>query len=223
MSESASGIFHYLARRDDSLAPADLIIGFGHFDPRIPHRCGEIWLAQRSDALGSRILFTGGIGAGTADLQQPEALFFRDRLQCAWPEIPASAVLVEPHSTHTGENITFSEALLRRVSPEVCFERGIAHVVLVATPARQRRVFLACRKHWPHLHLSCAPPLSTFDEDRELFAAKGRNLETLLLGEMHRLLTYPALGFIADPDIPRFVLEAYYELKSQSTHEKGSR
>ena len=223
MSESASRIFHYLARRDDSLAPADLIIGFGHFDRRIPHRCGEIWLAQRSGAPASRILFTGGIGAGTADLGQPEALFFRDELRRAYPEIPTSAVLVEPDSSHTGENIAFSEALLRRLSPEACIERGIEHIVLVATPARQRRVFLACRKHWPHLQLSCAPPLSAFDADRDLFAAKGRDLETLLLGEMHRLLTYPALGYIVEPDIPSGVIEAYRDLHSHSNPEKGSR
>ncbi|MBN1248979.1 MAG: YdcF family protein [Anaerolineae bacterium] len=202
-------VYDYLAFRHDDLAPADLIVGFGHFDPRIPRTCGRLW----REGLAPRILFTGGIGAGTADLGQPEALYFRDELRKTYPEIPDGAVLLEPDSRHTGENIALSAALLRRVSPEASFEQGLARVILVATPARQRRVWLACRQHWPHLCLSCAPPPSTLVEDRALFASKGRDLVDLLAEEMARLLTYPGLGYIVEPQIPPAVLDAYQRLQ----------
>ncbi len=191
------------------MAPADLIIGFGHFDARIPQQCGRLWLEGRAP----RILFTGGIGAGTADLGQPEALYFRDQVLRLYPDLPPSALLIEADSRHTGENIENSTALLQRTSPEASFHCGIRHVILVATPARQRRVWLACRKHWSHLRLSCAPPQTTFEADHTIFAARQRNLVTLMMGEMDRILTYPAKGYIAETVVPPDVLGAYRRLQ----------
>ena len=203
--DAAQALFDYLSLRDPDVGSADLIIGFGHFDPKIPRQCGALWRAGRAP----RILFTGGVGAGTAGLGQPEALCFRDEVLRQFPEIPESAILVEPASRHTGENVEKSTVLLKAVSPEACFDHGIRHVILVATAARQRRVWLTCTKQWPHLSLSNLPPHTTYAQDLDLFAAKGRDLDALLLGEMDRLLTYPALGHIAQPDIPQEVLDAY--------------
>ncbi len=202
-------LFDYLALRDSGVGPADLIIGFGHFDLKIPRQCGALWRAGRAP----RILFTGGVGAGTAGLGQPEALCFRDEVLRHFPEIPESAILVEPVSRHTGENVEKSTVLLKAVSPEACFDRGIRHVILVATAARQRRVWLTCTQHWPHLSLTNLPPRATHAQDLALFAENGRDLDALLLGEMERLLTYPALGHIAQPDIPQEVLDAYRLLR----------
>ncbi|MCD6284804.1 MAG: YdcF family protein [Anaerolineae bacterium] len=207
--DAAQTLYDYLALRDASVGPADLIIGFGHFDLKIPRQCGALWRAERAP----RILFTGGVGAGTAGLDQPEAVYFRDEVLRHCPEIPESTILVEASSRHTGENVARSTALLKAVSPEACFDRGIDRVILVATAARQRRVWLTCTKHWPHLSLENLPPHATYAQDLALFAEKGRDLDALLLGEVERLLTYPSLGYIAQPDIPREVLDAYRMLR----------
>lgn len=204
-NDATQTLFGYLARRDMTVEPGDLIIGFGHFDPKIPLRCGALWRA----GLAPRILFTGGFGAGTADLGRPEALYFRDVILQHYPEMPASSILVEPASRHTGENVEKSTALLRAVSPEACFDRGIRHVILVATAARQRRVWLTCQKHWPHIRLTNAPPVTSLETERRLFAGKGRDLVPLLLGEMARILDYPERGFIVSDTVPGDVLEAY--------------
>jgi len=210
---AVEALYDYLAARDAPVAPADLVIGFGHFDPRVSRRCGDLWEAGLAD----RILFTGGVGAGTADLGKPEALFFWDELRLSHPHIPAQAVLIELDSRHTGENIEMSQGLPRAVSPEACIEQGIEHVILVATPARQRRVWLACRQHWPHVRLTNAPPESALEADVALFASKGRNLRELLAGEARRILAYPALGYIAADEVPGNVLAAYSELTSLSS------
>ena len=72
--DDAKTCFEYLYVCDASLEPADLIIGFGHFDPKIPRRCCELYV----QGYAPRILYTGGIGAGSADIGMAEAIYFRE-------------------------------------------------------------------------------------------------------------------------------------------------
>jgi len=206
--DAAQALFDYLALRDSSAGPADLIIGFGHFDLKIPRQCGALWRA----GWAPRVLFTGGVGAGTVGLGQPEALCFRDEVLRQFPEIPESAILVEPASRHTGENVAKSSALLKAASPEACVDRGIHRVILVATAARQRRVGLTCMKHWPHLSLVNLPPHASYAQDLALFAENGRDLDVLLLGEIERPLTYPARGYVAPIVLPEAIISTYHAL-----------
>lgn len=63
-----------LAVRDE-LQHADLIMGFGVYDTRVPEHCAELY----SEGLAPFILFSGGHGRGSGPLSEPEALFFRER------------------------------------------------------------------------------------------------------------------------------------------------
>lgn len=218
LDADARRLFEYLAVCDYDAAamagaPADLIMGFGHFDPKIPRVCGALWCHH----LAPRILFTGGRGAGTADLNQPEALHFRNELCRCYPEIPEDVVLVEPRSRHTGENVINSIALLRSVTPEACFERGVTHVILVANAYRQRRVWLTCRRHMPRVHFTNAPPPTSLGEELALFAGKGQDLIALMVGEVERLMKYSELGYIAMAQIPEDVYAAFQSLKQTLT------
>jgi uncharacterized SAM-binding protein YcdF (DUF218 family) len=210
VSDAARLLYRYLAMRTQPLSGADLVMGFGHFDPKVPRRCGELWRR----GLVPRILFTGGVGAGSANLEQPEAIYFRRLLRERYPEIPDEDVLVEPDSTHTGENVTFSIDLLRR------FDHGLSRVILVANAYRQRRVWLTCRHHLPDVHFENAPPLTSFDQERDMFAAAGEDFIGLLVGEVDRIRRYGALGYIAPCDLPHRVLAAY-ELLSEVSYING--
>ena len=186
------------------LQSADAIIGFGHFDLRIAHHCGDLW----TRGLAPKIIFTGGVGAGSADLKIPEAEAFAAYLRQSHPEIPLEHVMIEPRSTNTGENVR--ETVAQAQAAAVPLDR----VILVATPFRQRRVIQTWRHHQPQSEIQSAPPPSSMADDTAVFATKGETLEAQFPGEIDRLQTYPAKGWIAPVDIPPAVLVAVNSLQT---------
>ena len=208
--DAAKRIFEYLRVRDAALPTADLVIGFGHFDLEIPRLCGALYESGRGD----RVLLTGGIGAGTADLPDAEAIVFGRVLAESHPGIPAEHVFIESASTNTGENIRFSNETLRRADPAFCFARGIRSVIAVASPYRQRRVLRTMQHLYPLIRVYNCPPDRSFEEEIQVFASKGQDLAALLAGELDRIMTYPAKGFMAAETIPPEVLAACAELKT---------
>lgn len=207
--KNAKAIFEFLYIRDALTCSADIIIGFGHFDMRIPRQCGYLY----HEGLADNILFTGGRGAGTADLEEAEGIEFEKELRKTYPGIPASKIIVESSSTNTGENILFSERILDRSNPEYCFENGIHRAIAVACPYRQLRVKLCMNKIFPRVEVLSAPPDTTFEYELELYKSKNQDLILLLAGEMERILTYPGKGFICPTVTPDTVLKSYHSLK----------
>lgn len=202
--DPAERVFDYLNERS-SQAPAgcDAIIGFGHFDQRIARHCAELWRA----GVAPRIVFTGGVGAGSADLDQPEAEAFAATLLRLVPEFPSDALVLETESTNTGENIRFL-----RVKTQAA-HWPLRVVALVASPYRMRRVALTWRQQGPGGAFFCAPPPTTFAEERQLFREKGEDLVAMLPGEVDRLTTYAERGWIAPEPIPLAIAEATDRLR----------
>lgn len=201
---AARDIFNYLSVRSAGLIPSDVVIGFGHFDMRIPRACGDIFRG----GLARRIIFSGGVGSGTADLGQPEARAFLRELQRSHPDVPTEAIFVEDASTNTSENVIFSARGLAGAWPDCNFERGIRSAILVATPYRQRRVLLTCRRLLPQVACACSPPEATFEDERHVFAEKGQDLIGLLGGEIDRIIDYGARGYIEREAVPDGILHA---------------
>lgn len=199
----ACTLYDFLRPTDEpDLQRADLIVGFGHFDLRIARQCATLWQRQ----LAPRILFTGGVGAGSADLGQPEAEAFATELQDVLPSFPSTELLIESRSTNTGDNVRFALALLDEAGWD------IKSAIMVATPFRQRRVNLTWSKVTGGIPHQSAPPPSSLDQDIALFAAKGENLTAQLPGEIERLQTYPSRGWIDAIAIPEAVLAAVPQL-----------
>lgn len=183
---------------EPDLRPADLIVGFGHFDLRIAGQCAALWRRE----LAPRILFTGGVGAGSADLGRPEAEAFAAVLYDSLPAFPRDQLLLESRSTNTGDNVRFSLELMNQAGWDV------RSAILVATPFRQRRVNLTWSKVSLGIPHQSAPPPSSLAEDITLFAGKGEDLTAQLPGEIERLQTYPPRGWIDATTIPDHVLAA---------------
>ncbi len=191
--ETTKELYHFLSPKDN-LAKADLIIGFGHFDLRIPEQCAALF----ENGLAPKILFTGGIGAGSADFKNAEAVEFLNHLKNKYSEINMEDVLIESTSTNTGDNLKFSIEILKAKG---LFE-SLKRIILVATPTRQLRVFLTAKKYFPKVELINLPPSSSFEIDKQLNEVKAIDFEEHLLGELDRIQKYPKMGFACSTEIP---------------------
>ncbi len=203
-------LFNWLALRDPQPGIRfDAVIGFGHFDMAIPRRCAELVREGRAQ----RLIFTGGIGAGTADLGQPEANAFLDVLRRDHPDLAPQAI-VENRSTNTGDNIRFTRDLLLSLDPPLALGEDIQGAILVATPCRQRRVSLTWEQILPDVAAWNAPPPADYEALKSLYAAKEEDIRRQLVGEVERIRDYPARGWIAPCEIPADILDAYDRLRS---------
>ena len=200
--DAAKSLLAWLAPTDhiDGANRFDAVIGFGHFDLRIADRCAEIF---RRGNVG-HVIFTGGIGAGTADLGQPEADAFLAHTARHHPDVPRDRIVIENLSTNTGKNIRYTLALLAREHPEL----RLGRVVLVANPSRQRRVAQTWRQLVPGSEAFSAPPPTALDAELLLFAARQQDLRAQMVGEVDRLIAYPARGWIAPGKVPDAVRAA---------------
>lgn len=204
--------FDYLSAVDSpSDKPADAVIGFGMFNVTLAGFCGDLYAQQRA----RRIVFTGGIGAGTLDLGMPEADAWRLELSRTHPTIPLDHVHTENRSTNTAENIAFTAALLARIGPEMTIGRGLRHALIVASPSRLRRVRLTLQHLLPGLGVTCClPPGTTFERERALHESKGIDYLAHLRGELDRIVDYPARGWIAHEPLPAAIVEAHAALRA---------
>jgi len=191
--EISKTLYNFLSPSDKQVK-ADLIIGFGHFDLRIPEQC----LSLLNKGLASRILFTGGVGAGSADFKNPEAVEFYNYIKRDYPKLAKAHILIEKESTNTGENLAYSIKLLK----ETGLLEAINNIILVATPTRQLRVFLTAKKYFPDMHLINLPPVSSYDNDLLINEKKGIDFKRHLIGELDRIITYPKLGYASSTTIP---------------------
>ncbi len=203
-------IFDYLYLHEKP-SRADAIVGFGHFDMDIPVQCAELMLGE----FAPRIIFTGGKGSGSIGLKRPEAEYFFETLTSQFPEVPAKSIILETRSENTGENLQFTRSILQKNYPELAPPGGIKKIIAVANPIRQRRVWLTCRKDWASVKVVNCPPPSTFEQQSELFASKGLDMVTEMLGELHRIQEYPERGFIVHEPIPEKILQAMKHFSSR--------
>lgn len=184
--------------------PADVALGLGHFDRAIPRLCAELTLAGRA----RWIVFSGGVGAGSGDFSQPEALEFRDEVRRHWPAVAERIALLETRSTNTGENLAFTTTALADARPDLFPGSGMRTVIVVATPCRLRRALATVRRHWPDVRCAAACPARALADEEALYARHGMELRAQVVGEIERLVEYPARGFIAPVAIPPEILAA---------------
>lgn len=186
--------YHLLHHR---LEPADLIICFGSNDLRVADHCADLWLEK----LAPKILFSGGVGRGTDDrFHKSEAELFADVAMAKG--VPADAIVLENESTNSGENISFTRLLIEKLNLPT------EKLIMVQKPYMERRLYATLMKQWegPKFMIS-SPNLSyhdypTHDIDRNL-------LINFMVGDLQRIIEYPALGYQVPQELPVEVLEAF--------------
>jgi uncharacterized SAM-binding protein YcdF (DUF218 family) len=133
-----------------------------------------------------------------------EAARFREIAVAAG--VPESAILLEPHATNTGQNITLSRDVLAAAGfrPRT--------VMLICRPYDQRRAWATCRKLWPEVNPLCASQTIGFDDYLETIGDE-RLVIDILVGDVQRILDYPTRGFAVAQPVPSDVRDAYLQLR----------
>lgn len=171
-----------------SLKKVDAIVLCGSSDTAVAKRGAELFI----QGYAPYIVCSGGIGKDTL-FQTTEAIAFEKVLLDHG--VPQSAIIIEDRSTNTGENIRFSRDVLRGRSITV------HSVILVHKPYMERRTYATCRAQWPEVECIVTSPQISFDDYFETPELKKRGIN-LMVGDIERIQTYPALGFQIAQDVP---------------------
>ena len=196
----AETIWNY-HRMNHEVAKADAILVLCSHDERVAERGAQLFL----DGWAPLLIFSGGQGAITKTLwNEPEAERFARIAESL--NVPRESILVEPHSTNTGENIKFTKSLL--------LERGLNphKFILVQKPYMERRSYATFRKLWPEKELIVTSPQVSFRDYLAEYA--NRNLTTadvvsIMVGDLQRIKLYPARGYQIAQEIPDDVWGAF--------------
>lgn len=84
-------------------------------------------------------------------------------------------------------------------------------VLLVSKPYMERRSYATARKLWPGAEVLCASePLELDDYLKSI--GDGKLVLDMLVGDLQRVIEYPALGYAVAQDVPDDVRTAYEAL-----------
>ena len=199
----AETIWNYHLMRHQ-VAKADAILVLCSHDERVAERAAQLF----HEGWAPLVIFSGGHGSITRTLwDEPEAERFA-RIAVGLG-VPRESILIEPHSTNTGENIHFTKRLVA--------ERGLdlQKFIIVQKPYMERRAFATVLKLWPEKEWIVTSPQVSFREyvahytNRALSAG---DVVGIMVGDLQRIKIYPARGYQIAQDIPDEVWSAYEEL-----------
>jgi uncharacterized SAM-binding protein YcdF (DUF218 family) len=189
--------YHHM---NHTMQPSDCIFVLGSHDLRVADRGAELYL----QGLAPVLIFSGGLGNVTKGIwTETEAdKFARIAMTLGVPE---EAILVENKSTNTGENITFTQQLLKekRLDPQ--------RFIVVQKPYMERRSYATFKKHWPDKELLVTSPQISFTDypTEEIPIERVINIMT---GDLQRIKIYPQKGFQVYQEIPDEIWQAYEHL-----------
>ena len=183
------------------VAKADAILVLCSHDERVAERGAQLFL----EGWAPLIIFSGGHGAITRSLwSEPEAeRFARIAISLG---VPRENILIEAHSTNTGENIAFTRRLLA--------DKGLNphSFIIVQKPYMERRSYATFRKLWPEKELIVTSPQVSFQNYLAEYANRSlseADVVSIMVGDLQRIKLYPARGFQIEQEIPDEVWEAF--------------
>ena len=182
------------------LAKADCILALGSHDLRVADRTAELYL----DGWAPLVIMSGGLGNFTQEMwtEKEADKFAAIAIQKG---VPADVILIENQSTNTGENIMFTQQLLKAKGLE------LQRFIVVQKPYMERRSYATFKKHWPDKELMVTSPQIPFEE----YANEEIPMEKvihIMAGDLQRIKLYPAKGFQIHQEIPAPVWDAYERL-----------
>ncbi|MEP7452674.1 YdcF family protein [Phyllobacterium sp. SB3] len=178
----------------DKLSRADLIVGLGSYDLRVADHCVDLL----NQGLASQILFTGKSGNWTGGLYKTsEAEAFAERAMELG--VSAQAILIEPEATNIGENIRYAHNMAGN---------AVKRIIIVTKPQTQRRAFATVRAQWPDVEAMVTAPPTPFDE-QPIPAYPMENFINEMVGDVKRVIDYPAKGYQIPQHIPAHVADAF--------------
>lgn len=182
------------------LRPCDTAIGLGSHDLGVARTAAELYHAGWFPLL----VFSGATSPTTATrFPRGEAVHYREHARELG--VPDEAILLEPDATNTGQNI----ALSRQVLADAGIHPG--SVLLISKPYMERRAYATARKVWPEAEVVCASePLKPDDYANSIGDPK--LVIDMLVGDLQRVIAYPARGYAIEQPVPGEVHDAYQAL-----------
>ncbi|GAB2890410.1 YdcF family protein [Streptomyces mayteni] len=150
------------------------------------------------------LVFTGGNSSATRGLfPRGEAVHFREHALALG--VPDHVMLLEPNAANTGQNIAYARDALTAadVRPR--------SVLLITMPYMERRAFATFRKQWPEAEVICASDPLSFDAYLKVMGDEAAVID-MMVGDLQRVIDYPALGFAIPQHVPQDVHAAYGSL-----------
>lgn len=183
--------------------PVDVIFVLGSHDLRVAERAAELY----EQSFSSTVIISGGM-AHIGDLletgwNRTEAEEFADVM--IQNGVPKEKLLLEKEARNTGDNFRLSGELLKKKNIE------FGSALVVTKPYMERRAYATGKVHWPEVDLVLASPDVSFEEyvegslDQEAFIH-------IMVGDIQRMVEYPARGFQIYQEVPDKVLAAYDRL-----------
>ena len=186
---------------DHELRPCAAGIALGSNDLGVATQAARLF----HQGLFPVLVLTGANSPTTiARFPRGEATHYREHVLALG--VPDQAILVEPAATNTGQNISRSRAVLL----EACVQ--VDSVLLISKPYMQRRAYATCRRLWPDVTPLCAAQPVDFASYARAAVASGHLIIDHLVGDLQRIVAYPARGFAIAQPVPPQVLAAYQRL-----------
>lgn len=192
-------IWDYM-RMHEPLRAADVIMVMCSNDTRVAEYAAELF----HQGLAPYVIFSGGLGRLTEGVfDVPEAqLFAKIAIKHG---VPTDRILIEDQSTNSGENVTFTKALLEKLG------YNFHTFILAQKPYMMRRAYATFRKQWPEKEVIPTSPDISFDDYPTAEIGKDFIIH-VLVGDLQRIKEYPAKGFQISQEIPTDVWNAYEAL-----------
>ncbi len=177
-------IWNFLAVEEPTRS-SDLIFCFGNANLKTAQTAARLY----HDKVAPLVLVSGGSRA-KVDHFSTEAEGFHHELVAAG--VPDSAIIVEPHAGHTGENIDFGWAELAK--------RGIELRSVVAVPfaPATRRTIATLRFKQPGLQVAGIPGFTGMRG----YIDDPYRVARMVLDEIDKLYRYPKLGYFEPVLVP---------------------
>lgn len=192
-------VWDYHQMRHD-LRPCSAAIGLGSHDLGVAAFAAKLYHA----GLFPVLVFSGANSPTTAArFPRGEAVHFSEH--AIELGVPAPAVITEPEAANTGQNITFSRQALLRARVDA------GSVLLISKPYMERRAYATARKAWPEADITCASEPLTFPEYTAEIGDEKLVID-MLVGDLQRIIEYPALGYAIPQEVPDAVSAAYHRL-----------
>lgn len=180
---------------------ADVIVCLGSYDVRVAVRCAQML----REGVAPIAVVTGGYGNWTRGrFEQPEAEVFAAVME--GHGVVRQRLIIEPLASNIGENVAFARRALEG--------REIRRAAFVTKPQTQRRVWATVRRQWPQIECVVTAPALDLMSQAGGDAGLTRLIEEMV-GDVQRLMEYPAAGFQVAVEIPGAVLEAYGRLRAR--------
>lgn len=188
-------LWEYL-RLDHPPRPCDAAVGLGSHDLGVATYAAELY----HRGMYPVVVFTGGSTPTTRErFPRGEAVHYREHARALG--VPDTAILVDPEATNTGANIVNSRTLLAAAGHRP------RSLLLISKPYAERRSHAAARKLWPEVDVVCASMPIGYPEYVSSIGHE-RLVVDMMVGDLQRIVEYPARGFAVPQDVPAAVRAA---------------